>query len=171
MKDEELLQILKSSLPDVACSIADRNRIKITTTKDRIRSTCEAVKSVGFDYLHTIVVTDYPASSEFEVNYIVGSMHEDKRNNVVMIITRVKKSEAILPTMSDLWQAAKQEEREEWETLGINFLGNDELKRLYLPEDWNEIPPLLKEYKLKRWVDEERLRHNMVIERIEHEHE
>ena len=146
MKDEELLQILRNSLPDAACSIADRN-------------------------LHTIVVTDYPASDEFEVNYIVGSMHEDKRNNVVMIITRVKKSEATLPTMSDLWQAAKLQEREEWETLGINFSGNDELKRLYLPEDWNEIPPLLKEYKLKRWVDEERLKHNLVIERIEHGHE
>jgi NADH:ubiquinone oxidoreductase subunit C len=37
------------------------------------------------------------------------------------------------------------------------------MKRLWLPEDWDEIPPLLKDYKLRRWVDEERERHGLVV--------
>ncbi|MEM0075756.1 MAG: NADH-quinone oxidoreductase subunit C, partial [Conexivisphaerales archaeon] len=111
-----------------------------------------------------------PDKQEFELNYIVGSMDDDKRNNIIMLVTRIPKSNPSLRTVSDVWKAAKLEEREEFEMLGVNFLGNDELQKLYLPEDWNEIPPLLKEYKLKRWVDEERNRHGLVIEKVEHEH-
>ena len=32
------------------------------------------------------------------------------------------------------------------EMLGIVFKGNPELRRVLLPEDWNEIPPLRKDY-------------------------
>ncbi|MEM3637511.1 MAG: NADH-quinone oxidoreductase subunit C [Conexivisphaerales archaeon] len=168
MKDEELLQRVKEKLPTAV--IADKNRIKATVKPEELHLSCEALYSLGFNYLHTIAATDYPDKQEFEVNYIIGSMEDDKRNNVVMLITRIPKSRPTLPTVSDVWAAAKLEEREEWEMLGINFEGNDELQKLYLPEDWNEIPPLLKEYKLKRWVDEERERHGLIFERIEHEH-
>jgi len=168
MKDEELLQILKDKFPTAA--IADRNRIKIKVKPEELHASCQSLLSLGMNYLHTIAATDYPASGEFEVSYIIGSIEEDKRNNVVMLITRVSKSRPVLQTVSDIWAAAKLEEREEWEMLGVMFEGNDGLERLYLPEDWNEIPPLLKEYKLKRWVDEERERHGLIFERIEHEH-
>jgi NADH:ubiquinone oxidoreductase subunit C len=168
MKDEEFLQILKEKFP--TASIVDRNRIKITVKPEELHSSCQLLFSLGLNYLHTISATDYPAKEEFEVNYIIGSMDEDKRNNVIMLVTRIPKSRPVLQTVSDIWAAARLEEREEWEMLGVMFEGNDELARLYLPEDWNEIPPLLKEYKLKRWVDEERERHGLIFERIEHEH-
>lgn len=168
MKDEELLQKIKEFLP--AAAIVDRNRIKIQVKPEELRNSCKLLSSMGFNYLHTIVATDYPDKQEFEINYIVGSIDDDKRNNVVMLVTRIPKSKPTIPTVSDIWPAAKLEEREEWEMLGIGFEGNDELQRLYLPEDWNEIPPLLKEYKLKRWVDEERERYGLTFERVEHEH-
>ncbi|MEM0286853.1 MAG: NADH-quinone oxidoreductase subunit C [Nitrososphaerota archaeon] len=170
MKDEDLLRILKDSLSAYSPVKVDKNRIKISLQAETLHDVAEKIFSIGFNYLHTICATDYPDKQEFELNYIVGSMDDDKRNNIIMLVTRIPKSNPSLRTVSDVWKAAKLEEREEFEMLGVNFLGNDELQKLYLPEDWNEIPPLLKEYKLKRWVDEERNRHGLVIEKVEHEH-
>jgi NADH-quinone oxidoreductase subunit C len=170
MKDEEVAKLLQEVLPYASSSVADRNRLKINVKPDNLHDCCESLLRIGFNHLQTVCATDYPQSDEFEVSYMVGSYEESLRDKVVIATTRIPRQNAVIHTVSDVWPAANLLEREEWEMLGIHFLGHPELKKLYLPEDWNEIPPLLKEYRLKRWVDEERERHGLVIEKIEHEH-
>jgi NADH-quinone oxidoreductase subunit C len=169
MKDEELLNLILQRLPESSPQISNPNRIRIKSDPHRLHDDCATLLSLGFDHLQTICVTDYPQTNEFEFNYIIGSVQDHLKRNIVMLVMRVSRSKPVVPTVIDIWPAAKLFEREEFEMLGAWFDGNPEMKFLYLPEDWNEIPPLLKDYKLKRWVDEERDRHNLVIERVEHE--
>ena len=51
-----------------------------------------------------------------------------------------------VPSLTDVWAAAEYHEREAFEMLGIVFEGHPDLRRLLLPEDWNDIPPLRKDY-------------------------
>jgi NADH-quinone oxidoreductase subunit C len=171
MKDEELLGLIQTKLPDTTPSIVYSHRLKLKPYLEKLHDTCSTLLSMGFDHLQTICVTDYPQTGEFEFNYIIGSVQDSLKENIIMVVLRLPRARPIVPTVKDVWPAAVQLEREEFEMLGVRFEGNPELKFLYLPEDWNEIPPLLKDYKLKRWVDEERDRHDLVIERVEHERE
>ena len=51
-----------------------------------------------------------------------------------------------VPSLTDVWTGADYHERETFEMLGIVFEGHPDLRRLLLPEDWNDIPPLRKDY-------------------------
>jgi NADH-quinone oxidoreductase subunit C len=165
MNDDEVATFLTSSLQPLGLSASKSapRRIKVATSADRLVDVAKALESAGYSYLHTITATDFPKTNEFELSYWVGSVEEGKKGSVVQVVFRIPKGAATVPSVMGVWPAAYYHEREEWEMLGISFEGNPDLKRLWLPEDWNEIPPLLKDYKLKRWVDEERERHGLVV--------
>ncbi|MDG6928845.1 MAG: NADH-quinone oxidoreductase subunit C [Nitrososphaerota archaeon] len=170
MKDDEALRLVQAALGALGeVSAADRNRLRVRTTAEKLPDAAARLKAAGFDYMQTIIGTDYPATGELELCYVVGSVKEGMRNNVAMVFLRLPKERPVVGTLKDVWPAALLFEREEWEMLGIRFEGNPDLKPLYLPEDWNEIPPLLKDYRLKRWVEDERRSHGLVVEHVEHE--
>jgi NADH-quinone oxidoreductase subunit C len=50
-------------------------------------------------------------------------------------------------TVASVWHIATWLEMEVWDLMGITFEGNDKLRRLFLPEDW-QGHPLRKDYPL-----------------------
>lgn len=48
-------------------------------------------------------------------------------------------------SVSDIFDSARADENEIFDLFGVKFSGNDDLKRLYMPEDW-EGHPLRKDY-------------------------
>ena len=59
--------------------------------------------------------------------------------------------------MTSIWKSADWQERETYDLMGIKFQGHPNLKRIYLPDDW-EGHPLRKDVKLKPfgWFDKEK---------------
>ena len=165
MNEDEVSALLTAALQPLglAASKSAAHRIKVAGSADKLVEAAKALDSSGFNYLHTITATDYPKTNEFELSYWVGSVEDGKKEHVVQYVFRVPKAGASVPSVKEVWPAAYYHEREEWEFLGVDFPGNPDMKRLWLPEDWDEIPPLLKDYKLRRWVGEERDRHGLVV--------
>ena len=60
-----------------------------------------------------------------------------------VVISTFVKEEA--ESVSSIFDSAVADEKEIYDLFGINFVGNKELKRLYMPEDW-EGYPLRKDY-------------------------
>ncbi len=50
-----------------------------------------------------------------------------------------------VPTVSTVWRTADWHEREAYDLMGIRFTGHPDLRRLFLPEDW-QGHPLRKDY-------------------------
>ncbi len=102
---------------------------------------------LGFDHLKTVSGVDWIAKNEFEVVYFVGSLSKPGMEDfVISLAERVPRDDPVVPSLVDVWVAADYNERETHEMFGINFQGHPNQSHLFLPEDWNDLPPLRKDY-------------------------
>ena len=123
-------------------------RIKVTVPSDKIKVIAFYIRDVlGFDHLDLVGATDYPQRGDFEVVYFVGSVSTPGQEDLaVQLAERVQRDAPSVPSLVEVWTAAEYHEREAFEMLGIDFAGHPDLRRLLLPEDWNDLPPLRKDY-------------------------
>ncbi|HVB95167.1 MAG TPA: NADH-quinone oxidoreductase subunit C [Nitrososphaerales archaeon] len=123
-------------------------RVKLTVPPDKIKVVALYIRDIlGFDHLNVVGGTDYIQLKEFEVIYFVGSISTPGQQDIVIqLAERVDRDSPQVPSLTEVWGAAEYHERETFEMLGIVFEGHPDLRRLLLPEDWNDIPPLRKDY-------------------------
>ncbi|MEM6270074.1 MAG: NADH-quinone oxidoreductase subunit C [Bacteroidota bacterium] len=99
----------------------------------------------GFDYLADITAVDYYTDElRFGVAYNLCNLTDRKR---LRISVRVEEDDPVVDSVIDVWQAANWFERECWDMMGIHFAGHPDLRRIYMPEDF-EYFPLRKEFPL-----------------------
>lgn len=96
-------------------------------------------KNYRYDMLKEIIATQLE-NGMFELTYRLFSI-EDGEDVLISIIVGDEAE-----SVSKIFDSAVADEKEIYDLFGIKFLGNDELKRLYMPESW-EGHPLRKDYK------------------------
>lgn len=96
-------------------------------------------KNYRFNMLKEIIATDNNDGS-FELTYHLYSTEDDE--NMLISICVGTETESI----SKVFDSAIADEKEIYDLFGIKFHGNEELKRLYMPESWEGFP-LRKDYK------------------------
>jgi NADH:ubiquinone oxidoreductase subunit C len=139
---------LVASFPSTRVVYTRERRLKVMTNPGEIVALATFVRdSLGFDHIEVMGGTDYPATNEFEVYYFVGCVSDaSKEDLVVQVAERVSKQDCKVPSLIEVWRGAEYHERETFDMLGIVFEGHPDLRRILLPEDWNDIPPLRKDY-------------------------
>lgn len=103
--------------------------------KDALRF---VTKDYSFNVLKEIVAVD-KGDGEYELIYHLYSV-DDEENLYLSIYVR-DKAESVI----DMFKSAEADECEIYDMFGIKFIGNESLKRLYMPENW-EGHPLRKDY-------------------------
>ncbi len=96
-----------------------------------------------FDFLRNLSAVDY--HEEFELVYLLFSYSQ---RHEVTIKVRLPREEAKVASVEEIWPAAGWYEREAFDLMGIEFEGNHDLRRLFMPDDW-EGHPLRKDYREK----------------------
>ena len=66
-----------------------------------------------------------------------------------LLLHRTIRDDARLPTLINVYKSVEYHERETFEMLGVYFEGHPRNERFLLPEDWADIPPLRKEFRIK----------------------
>ena len=106
--------------------------------------------SLGFDHAESVAGTDYPKDNQIEVIYHLGSYTcQDLAGHILWLTTRTDRDDARLPTLINVYKSVEYHERECYEMLGVYFEGHPRNERFLLPEDWADIPPLRKDFKIK----------------------
>ena len=121
-----------------------------------VRAELERLKAEGFALLLDIGGADYPGREpRFDVVYhlvklspAATSVETIGRPDRVRVLCGVPESDAVVPTVSDLWPSANWAEREIFDLFGVRFAGHPDLRRIQLPADW-EGHPLRKDYPLR----------------------
>ncbi|MDQ3967859.1 MAG: NADH-quinone oxidoreductase subunit C [Thermoproteota archaeon] len=106
--------------------------------------------SMGFDHAESVAGTDYPKENQIEVIYHLGSYsQEDLGAHILWLTTRTNRDDARLPTLINVYKSVEYHERECYEMLGVYFEGHPRNERFLLPEDWADLPPLRRDFRIK----------------------
>ena len=122
-------------------------RLKFTVVPEALKDAAFFARDeLGFDHFATVSGTDYIAKNEIEVIYFVGSVKPGLEDLVVAVAARTPRDSPVGPSLVAVWPGAEYHEREAFEMLGVRFEGHPDMRGILLPEDWDDIPPLRKDY-------------------------
>ncbi|HJU34462.1 MAG TPA: NADH-quinone oxidoreductase subunit C [Nitrososphaera sp.] len=126
-------------------------RIKIQVDPQDIVGVANFLRdSMGFDHAESVAGTDYPKDNQIEVIYHLGSYsRQELASHILWLTTRTNRDDARLPTLINVYRSVEYHERECYEMLGVYFEGHPRNERFLLPEDWADIPPLRKDFRIK----------------------
>ncbi|NIM47444.1 MAG: hypothetical protein GTN40_04800 [Candidatus Aenigmarchaeota archaeon] len=97
----------------------------------------QEIKKLEDKRLIAIVCKD---EGDFTLNY-----YFDDIGKIIVLKFKVPKKKPFLESIVDVFPNADYYEREIHDFFGVEFEGNPELHlKLFLPDDWNKKPPLLK---------------------------
>ncbi|MGZ8887485.1 MAG: NADH-quinone oxidoreductase subunit C [Nitrososphaeraceae archaeon] len=127
------------------------NRIKIYVEPENIIEVAFFLKShFGLDHAESVCGTDYPNENIIEVIYHLNSYsHEELAHIIFALSTKTDRNSSYLPSLLPVFKSVEYHERETYEMLGVYFEGHPRNERFLLPEDWADIPPLRKDFRIK----------------------
>ncbi len=137
-------------------AFAKPNRIKMFVARENLVDVAKFILGdLKFDHCTNVTGTDFPKVEQLEITYHFGSIdREGFRRIILTLACRIPSSDPVLPSLIDLYPSVNYHERETAEMIGCVFQGHPNLTRLLLPEDWTDIPPMLKAYRLPGRLEE-----------------
>jgi NADH-quinone oxidoreductase subunit C len=125
-----------------------RDEATVEVGKEHIVEVCRFLRDDErclFSYLSDLCGADaYTPENRFEVIYNLFSLQFKHR---IRLKVRTDETDPHVPSVTEVWPGAEWPEREAYDMFGIVFDGNKDLRRIYMPEDF-EYHPLRKDYPL-----------------------
>jgi NADH:ubiquinone oxidoreductase subunit C len=148
VRAKEFAAKINAKFPDTKVDWMRDRRLKVTVSPSIIKDVCVFVRDeLGFDHISTVSGVDWIAKNQLEVVYFVNSVSKPGLEDFVIgVAERIPRDDPVVPTLIEVWPGALYNERETHEMFGINFKGHPDQGHLLLPEDWNDLPPLRKDY-------------------------
>jgi len=125
-----------------------RGELTVIVPPDRIVEVCTFLKDdpdLCYNVLADLCGIDmYTPSKRFGIIYNLFSL---SRNHRLRLKTFVHEEDPRISTVSGVWSTANWHEREAYDMYGILFDGHPDLRRMYMPDDF-EYYPLRKDFPL-----------------------
>lgn len=147
-KDQVVIK-LKEKFPKYNFETAEfRNELTIKLDKKNITKVCKFLKedeNLQFKLCEDVTAIDWARRTDrFTVVYHIFSLEHNFR---LRLKADVDESDCSIDTVSTVWKSANWAEREAYDMYGIKFKGHPDLRRMYLPEEF-EYHPLRKDFPL-----------------------
>lgn len=144
-----ILNKVRQAFPEAVQEVVDfRGERTLVIAQDALADVARLLRDdeeTQFNFLEDIVADDMlPDFPRFAVNYHLYSIPHNQR---IRLRVAVEDPDDGPATVGNLWPIATWLEMEVWDLMGVSFKGNDKLRRLFLPEDW-QGHPLRKDYPL-----------------------
>ena len=136
-----------------------QDRIRINVKKEDIKDVALYIRDeLNFDHAESVSGVDYPDAKKIEVVYHLGSYTDPELSKQILALaTSAPREEnpnpgrdsTRLPSLREIFYSVEFHERECFEMLGVYLDDHPDNRRLLLPEDWADIPPLRKDFSIK----------------------
>lgn len=143
------LEILKAKLQNFKIKFDNVNgTTEIYLEKDEVLNVCKVLKEdseLKFNSLVDAISVDrFQKKNRFEMIYNIVSIDNNERIFIKIILDSANPE---MESLSQVWKSADWYEREAYDMMGINFINHPDLRRMYMPEEF-EYFPLRKDFPL-----------------------
>ncbi|TYP95084.1 NADH dehydrogenase subunit C [Fodinibius salinus] len=140
---DQLSEQFSDALIDIYKSTGDTF---IRVEPDHIVDICKELKEeYHFIYLADILGTDRFTSDErFEVIYNLVSLRDRER---LFLKVWLEEENPTVDSVTEVWESANWHERQVYDMFGVTFNNHPDMRRIYMPEDFDYYP-LRKEFPL-----------------------
>ncbi len=146
---ELLIRKLKENFnSDIEAIVDFQNTLTILIKKQCLIEVCKFLKNdpdLHFDMCKDVIGVDY-YRPEFRYE-VVYNLYSLKNNYRFLLKIKLSEEDMHVPTVVNIWPGANWPEREVYDFFGIIFDGHPDLRRIYMPEEF-EYFPLRKEFPL-----------------------
>ncbi len=150
MELKELIsQKLTKNFPEAELNFSEyKGELNIKLNKKFINPVCKFLKEdsdLEFLLCEDITAVDWATrKNRFTVVYHIFSLKNKFR---LVLKADVDESDCAIDTVSDVWKTSNWQERECYDMYGITFNNHPDMRRIYMPEDF-EYHPLRKDFPL-----------------------
>ncbi|MDA8064333.1 MAG: NADH-quinone oxidoreductase subunit C [Thermaerobacter sp.] len=145
MPEAQLLAELAAALPEGVREAHPEGEAWALVDRSCLLEACRHLKAAGMNFLADLTAVDYPERTpRFEVVYHLLAIPQGWR---LRLKVPVEEASAEVDSVATVWKAAPWAEREVFDLFGIRFAGHPDLKRILLPDEW-EDHPLRKDFPL-----------------------
>ena len=146
---ELIPQKLKANFPSVEFEVSDyKDELTIKFDKKNVVEICRFLKNdseLQFLLCSDVTAVDWATrKNRFTVVYNIFSL---KHNFRLRLKADVNESDCSIDSVTSVWRASNFQERETYDMYGIKFNNHPDLRRMYMPEEF-EYHPLRKEFPL-----------------------
>ena len=147
--NELIKQKLKDNFGEVNFEFSEfRDELTVSFDKKNIYEVCRFLKNdeeLQFKLCEDVTAIDWARSkNRFTVVYHIFSIKNGFR---LALKADVDESDCNIDSVSSVWKTANWEERETYDMYGIIFNNHPDLRRMYMPEEF-EYYPLRKDFPL-----------------------
>jgi NADH-quinone oxidoreductase subunit C len=137
-----VVDILQARVPGAVRGAAEfRGDLTVTVRREDLVRVSEVLKTdpaLAFDMVIDVLGVDmYRPEERFEVVYNLYSL---SRREYVRLKVPVDEQDLTVPTVTGVWPGANWHERETYDMFGIVFTGHPDLRRMYMPEEFEYFP-------------------------------
>ena len=142
-----VVETLQARVPGCVLGTAEfRGDLTVTVRRADIVRAGEVLRTdpaLGFDMVIDVLGVDmYRPEDRFEVVYNLYSL---RNREYVRLKVLVDEQDCTVPTVTGVWPGANWHERETYDMFGIVFTGHPDLRRMFMPEEF-EYYPLRKDF-------------------------
>lgn len=140
--EQERLELIKSRLSAYSIVFTDINDTPaIITIPGNIVNICKILKTdsdISFEMLLDVLgVDNFQKEKRFEV---VCSLYSLKFKDRIFVKIPLDSKNPEMPSLTQIWKSANWYERETYDMLGIVFNGHPDLRRIYMPDEFEHFP-------------------------------
>ena len=137
-----IIQKLKGEFPaSIQGTDGFRDDLTVQVKREDIVKVCRFLKDdyeLSFDMLIDLLGVDmYRPEGRFEVVYILYSL---KNKKYLRLKVLVDEEDPVVDTLGTVWSGASWHERETYDMFGIKFAGHPDLRRMYMPDEFEYFP-------------------------------
>ncbi len=136
-----IIQRLKSLPESIEATNEYRGDLTVQVKRDDIVKVCRFLKDddeLAFDMAVDLLGVDmYRPEARFEVVYVLYSL---KNKKYLRLKVLVEEDDPVVDTVGTVWEGAAWHEREVYDMFGIKFRGHPDLRRMYMPDEFEYFP-------------------------------
>lgn len=137
-----IVEALKSRFGEQSIEASEfRGELTIIVPKEKIVEVCRFLKddqTFKFDFLADLCGLDmFTPVKRFAAIYNLYSLTNKNR---IRLKVFTEEEDPKLPTVTGVWSTANWHERETYDMFGIVFEGHPDLRRVYMPDEFEHYP-------------------------------